>query len=182
MNPRALFGLYESLDTVRGLEEQLRIFQFTPDAIKAYSGKPPLQNLATSPSLDSVHHDSTPPLPTSTPAPIKNRQRPCDPPVTMPSTLIPTVPTTPDSTSAATTLVESPSQAEGAGTALPKPTMTPSLSAPDISDMNHAVHTTASETTSTTVPAASKVAGPRGTKHSAAGLTSSAKSTKRLKT
>jgi len=57
MNPRALFGLYESLDIVRALEEQPRILRFTVDTIKAYRGETPLQNLTFSPSLDAIHHD-----------------------------------------------------------------------------------------------------------------------------
>jgi len=46
---------------------------------------------------------------TSTPAPITNSQRSCDLPVNVPA-LTPTTPTTSESTSTLTTLVESPSQ------------------------------------------------------------------------
>lgn len=42
MNPRALFGLYESLDTVQGLEERPQIFRFTTDAIEAYRDELPI--------------------------------------------------------------------------------------------------------------------------------------------
>lgn len=100
-----------------------------------------------------------PPRPTSTPAPIEDRQGSCDPPATT-LTLTPTHPTTSHATSTVSTLVESLSQAGAASTALPKPT---TMVVPELS----------------TVPAASKAA--RGKKCSAPGQTS-ARSTKRVKT
>lgn len=178
MNPRALFGLYESLDAVQRLEEPPQIFQLTTDTIKAYRGESPLPlpNLAIFPSPESMHHDPMPAqaLPTSTSVPIRDRQHPCDPPVIMPTS---------EPTSMTTTLIERMSHAKAAP--LPTPTMTPSLSVPDIADAdtNHARHcdATASTTTSAMTPATLKGTGPRGRKRSAPKLTS-AKSTKRVKT